>query len=388
MRDTIRRVFVLAANDWRLALRDRRALLWMLFMPLLFTFVFGSVFGRSAEGARRRSMPVVVEDRRFLGGEIAKMLEDVNWAVVPAARGDSLLAETGVWVEIPSGFTDSVLSGGRGTIRIVEGSDGSPERREAYAMNAWKASIRALTCLADVPDSARTGSDDRMRFLFDSLASRPDLVGLTVREAAEVRPRPAGFLLAVPGNLVMFVLIVALTSGAANIASEAARGHFRRLGSSPLGRHEVYLGKLAGSALIALTQIAFLVLAATLLFRMDWGDDPVALALLLLVFGFVVSSIGVFLGLVIPKPETAAAAGVLTTLVFASLGGCWWPLEIVPETMRRIGHVFPTAWAMDALLGVIAYGNGTAATLPFLLILAAYGILFATVGARLIRFDR
>ncbi len=384
----IRRALVLATTDWKIALRDKRALLWMLFMPLLFTFVFGSVFRGSEGAAKRREIPVVVEDERFLGEAFAAMLEDENWAVRRVARGDSLLAGASARIEVPPAFTDSVLGGGDGAVRVVERSGGSPERAEAYRVNAWKASIRALSILQEIPDTVLAAGDARIRPVYDSLAALSPLVALEVRDAAEIRHRPAGYLLSVPGNLVMFVLIVALTGGAATVAADATRGNLRRLGSSPLTRFEVFLGKLLGNTLVALTQIAFLVAASALLFRMDWGRDPIALVLLLGLYAIVASSIGVFLGLSVRRPETAAAAGVLVTLVFSALGGCWWPLEVVPDAMRAAGHVFPTAWAMDGLLDLVAYERGLAATAPELLVLAGYALVFAFAGSRLVRFDR
>lgn len=34
----------------------------------------------------------------------------------------------------------------------------------------------------------------------------------------------------------------------------------------------------------------------------------------------------------------------------SSLGGSWWPLEIVPDFMRTLAHMLTiNAWAMDAL---------------------------------------
>ena len=40
---------------------------------------------------------------------------------------------------------------------------------------------------------------------------------------------------------------------------------------------------------------------------------------------------------------------VLLANVFAALGGCWWPIEVVPAGVRQAGMVSPAWWAMDAL---------------------------------------
>ena len=45
-------------------------------------------------------------------------------------------------------------------------------------------------------------------------------------------------------------------------------------------------------------------------------------------------------------------------MLMAALGGCRWPLEVVPENMQKLGHLFPSAWAMDILHRLISFGDG------------------------------
>ena len=381
-------ILAIARNDWRLILRDRQALIWMFLMPLLFIFVFGNLGGGSG-GDRRREVPVLVEDERFLGDVIFRGMEDENWAPYRVSRDDSAFATLSLYVLIPSRFTESVLSGEGAVVLVVEEEGASMRRREGYAMCARKASIRALANLFEIPDSLRTTlGDEELRPVYDSLAARPDGITLVSRLAEGAKELPDGYLQSVPGNLIMFVLIVALTSGAGNIAAEKSIGRLRRLGAAPIARHQLFLGKLLGYTFVALTQIAFLVAFSTIVLRIDWGGEPLGLGLTLVLFALVASSIGVFLGLLVGKPETAAWVGVLTTLVMASLGGCWWPLEIVPPAMRAVGHLFPTTWALESIFDLAAYGKSTIEIVPKLLILAGYTTIFSFVGSKLLRFDR
>ena len=242
----MRAVFAVARTDWAITLRDRQALLWMFLMPVLFIFVFGNAFQGGGAGGKS-SLPVVNEDERFLGRVVFGELADTTWAPYAVSREDSVFAALSNWVEIPAGFTDSVLSGERSTIRVAIRGGGSPLRERGQYMNAVLAALRILSHLHEIPDSTRRAApDSALTALYDSLAARPEPVSLISRTASNVKERPRGFLLAVPGNLIMFVLIVALTGGAAQIAVESAGGHLRRLGASPLSRFEVFLGKLLG----------------------------------------------------------------------------------------------------------------------------------------------
>jgi ABC-2 type transport system permease protein len=62
--------------------------------------------------------------------------------------------------------------------------------------------------------------------------------------------------------------------------------------------------------------------------------------------------------------------------LFASLGGAWFPLEVAGETFSRIGHLTPTAWAIDGFQNIILRGQGLESTLFPALILVGSGLLF------------
>jgi ABC-2 type transport system permease protein len=49
-----------------------------------------------------------------------------------------------------------------------------------------------------------------------------------------------------------------------------------------------------------------------------------------------------------------------------------WPLAIVPEPMRVVGHLFPQAWAMDAFIALIAKGETISGIAPQLAVLAGF----------------
>ncbi|MCA9910101.1 MAG: ABC transporter permease, partial [Anaerolineae bacterium] len=71
----------------------------------------------------------------------------------------------------------------------------------------------------------------------------------------------------------------------------------------------------------------------------------------------------------------------------APLGGAWWPLEIVPDWMRTIGHISPVAWAMDSYSSLIFHGGGLADVLLPLGVLAALTIVFFLLGVVRFRIE-
>ncbi|MBN8621321.1 MAG: ABC transporter permease, partial [Anaerolineae bacterium] len=77
------------------------------------------------------------------------------------------------------------------------------------------------------------------------------------------------------------------------------------------------------------------------------------------------------------KTEAQAnSVSLLLALMLASLGGAWWPLDVVPGFMKVIGHLSPVAWAMDGFRNLI-FENGTLLTvLPSLGVLGLLTAIF------------
>jgi ABC-type multidrug transport system permease subunit len=78
-------------------------------------------------------------------------------------------------------------------------------------------------------------------------------------------------------------------------------------------------------------------------------------------------------------------AGVLTTMILFPLlmvGGSFFPFEIMPEWLARIGRATPNGWALTQL-GAILRGGARAADLavPFA-VLSAVGIACFLLAAR------
>ena len=78
---------------------------------------------------------------------------------------------------------------------------------------------------------------------------------------------------------------------------------------------------------------------------------------------------------------------MLTTMILAALGGCWWPIEITPPWMQSLALVLPTGWTMDALHKLVNFGYGAEAAAPHVA-LAASAMVCGWGGAKIFRYSR
>jgi len=76
---------------------------------------------------------------------------------------------------------------------------------------------------------------------------------------------------------------------------------------------------------------------------------------------------------------------VLLANIFAALGGCWWPNEIVPPAVRTVARISPAYWAMDALHKLTFFQGGFADIIVQVGVLAALAAVLTAVAGRFFR---
>jgi ABC-type multidrug transport system permease subunit len=186
----------------------------------------------------------------------------------------------------------------------------------------------------------------------------------------------------------MFTLLVAMNAGGMFLAIERRLGIFRRLASTPISRAAIVSGKLLAQSTMGAVQVMVAMIAGKLLFHVYWGGrDLWAVVLLLGTYTVLCSSLAVLAGTLSRSEGQVQAVGIITTMVLASLGGCWWPIEITPPWMRWFSLLLPTGWAMDGLHRLLSYGAAPLSILPHVSALGGAAVLAAWIGYRCFRVE-
>ncbi len=393
------RALVIAWVETVRSIRDRGALFWMLLFPGLYATLFGLVqFGGSPSArlglcvANGDTGPVGCALRNTLERFALEMTDTIASRVygredrlVIKDVGDAPDLPDGCvrLLRIPEGLTDTLLAGGTATLEVHEGTSGNELASFAARAITWRAIIETVARLA----VASLDSADASR-AFEAASRRPPRVSVEASFVDGVVGPPSGFTQSVPGTVVMMALLILATHGSATLVVERRRGLLLHLASTPASRGEIIAGKLIGRFLIGVAQVLLLwilAIAAQETLGVWVGYQLLEAIPVLLAFAGAAAGIGFCLAAAARSEQMGVGVGVATALVMAALGGCWWPLEIVPRPLQLIGHAFPTAWAMDALHRVLRFNQSVATTLPQMGILAAYGLVSAWAGARLFR---
>jgi len=386
------RIAAIALNDLRRTLADRGAVMWMFLLPIVFATFFGLVSGGGSSDPADAQASLTVVDND--GGDVARrFIEDLagQGVAIEELSQEEREASDGVvrTLVIPAGFSDGVLGGTQQTLRLEK----EPGASDEAGLVVQARIVAAITRLIGRTVEASQGLGDGEpvpQQVFAGVTLPDDLVSVESRFAGKATTHPDGFAQSFPGMAVMFVMLVALTYGAATVSAERANGQLRRVITTPVSRAEIVAGKIGGRFAVAAAQITILVLVGVIanrLFGIEIGDRPFQMWLVLLLFGLVVAPLGIAVGGWFKEPDRAANIGVMATMAMAAFGGCWWPIEVVSKPLKTFSLALPSGWAMRALHGLNSFGWDLTDLGPELLALAAFAIAFSLLAARSLRVD-
>ncbi|WP_068118699.1 ABC transporter permease [Tropicimonas marinistellae] len=364
-------IWFIARNDLLFALKDRATLLWLVLMPPVFFFFIGNMTA-GGFGAMMSGSEIVVEAPAENDPKTDRFLDLLT-------EGGFILAEAGT--NAPTLRLSPSPNGADGpVVATFVAGDPTPAtefevlrlRRAALTLQAELATIAAR---GEAPSTVAAFAKER----------RP--LTVEIEAAGRLGRVPSGFEQTIPGILVMFTMLVLLTSGGVLLLMEREQGMLRRLASAPLSRREIVAGKWLGRMLLALAQIGFAMLVGTLVFGMDWGPSLPAILLILLGWAAFCASLGLLVGSLGRSQGEVAGLGMLLTMIMAALGGAWWPIEVTPTWMQTLQMVVPTGWTMDAMHRLVSFGDAPITALPHLAALLIAAIAIAGLAAKYFRFD-
>jgi ABC-2 type transport system permease protein len=383
------KVLRIILGDLKRVAKDRMALMWMLAMPLIMAYVFGSAM--RGGGPQSTWIPVIDQDRHELSALFVEQLREDGYYIEMMDTGTQEVLKT-KWpygVVIPHGFGEAILHGQSIKVPLVKGN-GSPEKIMEVQSRLLHAIVKFTKGLA-IADVSHRPWDDASRAALKEALARPQLLTMTRQSHRTLRPPPMGFNQSLPGMLVMFVLQMILTYGGVTLVNDRIGGQMRRLLAAPLHPYEAYAGKVLARVVLGCIQAFVLLAFGAIVFKLPMGDHPLFLVPVVISLAAVAGSLSILAGLLCKVEKQVILVAIFGSMVLSALGGCWWPIEIVPETFKTIASFTPSYWAMHGLQSVLYFGRSYDVLLldcPILLGFAALIGIVAVLSTRLLSKGR
>lgn len=407
------RILSLAIKDLFQIGRDKNSLIFLLLMPILFTWIFGLVFSTDAKSDPRLPVGILnFDEQGVLSMSFMSLLEQSD-TVRPMILQENLLGDAPITelqkrvrteaiaaaVIIPAGFSEQTMRGEQplltvivdknlpvgqatdqsiqwattrllGTVQIAELSMAFREKnksfadeseRQAYITNAIERTIEAW-------------DNPRLIVAFEDPGDAPAAV------------TPGGYAQSSAGMIVLFTIFGLVQSGYVLLAERRA-GVLQRILTTTMTRVEIIAGHTLAMFVVAWIQILLLTAGGQLFFGVNYWRDPVAVLTMSAALALWVASLGLFISAISRQENHVILYALGTMLVLGLMGGAIFPLDITGETFAAIGHLLPSAWAIDGFQNIILRGAGIEPTLLPAGMLIFYASVFFGLAVWRFRFE-
>jgi ABC-2 type transport system permease protein len=330
--------------------RDPRSLYMALGLPIVLLILFGYAITMDV---RHVEVGIIDQDgtalsRNFISRVRASDYFSLRYLSSNDTETERLLNEgfVKVFIVIPSDFSRDLAKGKDTALQLLV--DGSNNNRALVSLGYVSRIIQIFATDVLTEKMSRQGGligggfpmiDPRIRVWYN-----PEL-------------RSANFI--VPGLIavVMTVMTTLLTS--LTVAREWENGTMEQLIAGPARSHEIVIGKMLPYFLLGLAQVALVVLAGTLIFKVPLKGNLFVLFVVSAIFLFCGLGIGLLLSIVTKSQQLAYMFSILTTLLPSYLlSGFIFPIKSMPKVIQWISALVPARYFLTTLRGIFLKGYG------------------------------
>ncbi len=188
------------------------------------------------------------------------------------------------------------------------------------------------------------------------------------------------------GYTALILGTVGFLSVPITIAGYRETGVLRRYRASPLRPFTYIVADVLANLFMTMLGVVILILVGWLLHRVRFEGNAGEYALAVLFCGLSMSSAGYLIASVTRGARTAQVVGMVVFYPMMFLSGTGMPLEVMPETVRRISNYLPLTYAVKLLRG-IWFGEPWSEHLLDTAVLAGILVVCSLIAARFFRWE-
>ena len=422
-------LIALTRKDLILYVKDKRALMLHLLMPVVLAAFFGSLFGGNGGGDRTSKIDVglVLQDQSEQSQKIAAGLKaDSSLNIIDLTQQEAQAkvrsGKLPVAVVLPAGFGEAAstaLFSGRNKPQLPLYYDPSQSTMLAMVKGLLTQQVMQVTSasvmsgqgsqstdkyLAELPAAGSRNAEQAQLADFltslkkfqDQRAAAPAAAAsasgsasaaagggmsmpyTTQDEALSSGPKYNGYAHSFAGMGVQFILFMGINLGI-SILLEQRQGIWSRLLAAPVSLSTVILSRAAAGAIIATGLMVAMFICAVLIFKVQITSVPGFIGMAIC-FGLMTAAFGLLIAAFGRTPEAARGIATFATLILVMLGGAWVPSFVFPQWMQTATLVVPTRWAVDGLDAVTWRGLGLDGAAPAMAVQLGFAAVFGALA--------
>jgi len=351
----------------KMFVRNRTALFFSLFLPLVIMLIFGVL---NFEGSTTISLGVVDEARNDASAALIEGLGEYDYLEISEGDRDAELAaletgDRGYVVVIPAEFA---LEPGAETGLVAYASTSDPSQAQVGQGLLQQAVGGAIASASGAP--LPPGGGFSAPLTFESVESR-DL----------------GYIdFLVPGIVGMTVMQLGLFGVAFGFVQLKRTGALRRLFATPTSPAYFLSAQVASRLVLGYMQVAILV-GIGILFGLQMFGSWLVLAVITGLALLIFLAVGFSVAGWAKNEDQAAPVANLISLPMLFLSGVFFPRDAMPEFLRSITQFMPLTYVNEALRGVMNEGSALTDLGPQLLGMGVWAVITFVIAVRLFKWE-
>jgi len=368
----------------RRVLSTRRDIITSLLIPAAVLAGIVALFASTSDTKPR--LTVLNQDTGAYGSMIGKQLEiEPKYEITTVTSGTEEQLKQAVEegdihaaILIPADYSEQLLTGHTPTVRFYRMNEQLWNAALALTLEAETERMsQAASLLAQAGQLNKENLDHLLATVHENRIAMQDAdlqIGSTIANPEVI------------GLMLLFVLLLVMRS-ISLIMEDREHRTMARMFTAPVRGFEIALGNFLGSVAVGTIQLIVMVGLCCYIFGYDPGFSP--FKLLLLLECFLLTSVGLasaIAGLVRNSMQLSNIGNLVITPT-CMLGGCFWPISIMPDFMQKLANFTPQKWLLEAADRLSGGSGITAITVPVLIILL-FAVVLLAFGAVVLRPSR
>ena len=341
--------------------RDRAAMFWTFFLPLVIMVIFGLLnFGELG----KVDVGVVDQAGNEASEKFVAGLSDIDALRIAtgAAEGErSALADgkRDLVIVLPEG-----LASGEGGNQIVAWSHGSRPTEARLGLTVIQAAV------------------DELNFNISGVER------VVTLNAEEVEARDLGYIdFLMPGVIGMAIMQLGLFSVAFSFVTMKREGVLRRLLATPLDPTSLLIAQVITRLIVVIIQTVILAAVAVFLFGAEFAGNFFAVLLAAAIGGAVFLAMGFAVSGWARTEQQAAPLANIVSLPMMFLSGVFFSRDVLPSVLQRITDFLPLTYLVEAIRGMTVEGDTMLTQWPNFLGMAVWLVVAFIIANRTFRWE-
>jgi ABC-2 type transport system permease protein len=344
--------------------RDRAALFWTIFFPVMFVFLFGWIFGGS--GDSKISVGFVDQDGTAASAQVQQAFGQVSLLNLQVGSLDAEKAamqrgDVSAVIVVPKGLADGIASKTPVSIQLYT----DPSKSQVAQV--------VQGTVAQIANGMNLG-----------LAGGSEIVKVNQLTLQSTNISTVAYL--VPSILAMALMQLGVFA-AIPLVQQREKGILRRMGATPLPRWKLVGSNILLRLVVAIVDAVVILGIGFAFFNVQIVGNVLEMAGFVLLGAGTFLAIGFVLASFLKTEEQAQGVVQIVQMPMMFLSGIFFQFDFLPGFLQSVGRVMPLTYLADALRQVMVNGTQVAPLGVDLAILTGWLVVCLAIAGRAFRWE-